>query len=364
MPDPFRTPVRRCELCDREVPLEEIEPRTGAEVCARCRGGELDQALARWRLACSTRELEHPVHLLVELTHPTPADLHVVLEPERARGWLQRVLVSGDPEVGDPAFDRAVHITPGDVSFTEPSLRVLRDGAVRRAVLELTRRGCTVVLSPSGVAASTRQRGSLAELKLLAVVLGIAIERSLRTHEEPQARGSCVLCGAEESNHALAPLAGLLACQRCRVWEEGRLTRHTGLSCRSRHSAFEGRSEVTVSELAFDDYVVFEHDSWLRRTLGSRDAEVGDPDFDRKVEVRPSAGDLLGLPLARALERPELRQAILELLELAGRGGSVAIEGRTLTIRLRPPEGDLHDANLACLKPLAVALVVALNRTR
>jgi hypothetical protein len=370
--DPFRTIVRRCALCDLEVPAEALATLAGVEACAGCREGELDRAIARWGLSCTARESQNggSLHRSIEVLRPTMLDLAVKLEPDQRKGWFLRA-VSGDPEVGDPEFDDHVLVAPADPSFAEATVAALRSQAVRQAILEATEQGAAVELAGRSVWVYASEHGGsetipeLAVIRPLGIALAVALERLARGHERLEPRlpsGHCELCGQGVSE-PLESLAGLEACPRCRVWDEGRMRAHVGLACRTEHC--DTHSVISVCSLAFDEYVLFERDTWLRRKLGLEDVVTGDRTFDDQVHVKPTAGDL-GDPMARALQDEGVRGGILELLELIGRDGSITVEGRELLVRVRPRDPEAHasdkDAELACVKPLAVALVLAINR--
>ncbi len=187
MPDPFRTVVQRCGLC--EVEGDQLELLAGVPMCAVCRTGEVDDALARHALSCTVKEL-HPTRATlwrtVEVVRPTILDLAVKCGPDTPRGWLRRRLGQGDPEVGDPGFDDRVKVEPADDSFTELALRVLRSPGVPQAVLAVIDCGGSVELVGRTVWVRAERSGDfghipeLATLKLLAVALAIAVERFAR----------------------------------------------------------------------------------------------------------------------------------------------------------------------------------------
>ena len=130
MADPFRSTIRRCELCDAEVDPAALGPLAGFSACASCRAGELDRALARRGLTCTSNEHHNEgsgsTTGFVEVRHPTVLELAVKLDADTPRGWLRRLLEAGDPEVGDRAFDDRVKVAPADGSFTEPALAPIR----------------------------------------------------------------------------------------------------------------------------------------------------------------------------------------------------------------------------------------------
>lgn len=107
--------------------------------------------------------------------------------------------------------------------------------------------------------------------------------------------------------------------------------------------------------------VTFEPRIWRglwRRLLGAKGPEDGERSFDELVRVRPADEGFTELALS-ALRDDRVRQAILELAYL---GCAVELAGRTVWARARSAGLLFPFPEFPVLRPLAVALAVAVER--
>jgi hypothetical protein len=173
-----------------------VEPASLAELggllgCARCRGGDLEQAVRHWGLELEASHTpgshRSNEYFSIEVKRPTFVEAFAKLDRDSGskESWLGRLFRRQDPEVGDKEFDDQVLITP-DAGADEATLRLLGQPALRRTVQALVQLGCEVHLTGNSVWAFDRDGGAIDPIsdvnvaKPLTVALAVHVERHAR----------------------------------------------------------------------------------------------------------------------------------------------------------------------------------------
>jgi hypothetical protein len=182
---PFRRPVLRCELCNREAGAGGLTRCAGLDLCRACAGGDLGPALGRWGLTLEPDGVAWSGRL----------DLDLRFSRERLKHRLRRVLGLGDHENGDETFDDEVWVG-GEVGHHAGDL--LAGEGVRQAIGEALETASEITLAPGRVTATAT--GERLPLVALAVHVTRFIRRE-RSHLTRRDRDSRVPLGRKVCRH-------------------------------------------------------------------------------------------------------------------------------------------------------------------
>ncbi len=175
----------------------------------------------------------------------------------------------------------------------------------------------------------------------------------------------CELCSSPALPGGLAPVAGLVICERCRAVDPAPSLAEHGVAVEwdARLGRFSAGLGIPDQDPKFTVKCVPELWAHKLAKIGIDEVEVGDPSFDGRVFVRTNSPEA-----AKSIMAGEgVREALLALLgnvrvnELLG--NHVTLEGPTLTVSTSP-RGGLEEARVQELKLAVAALSLHLLRHR